>query len=76
MKDEDKSKEQLISELIVLRRQVRELKNLVRMSCNVHNPAQGTKGQKNRLEQGQKNFAIFLKSLLSAFSRPPLRVDV
>jgi len=47
VKDEDKSKEQLISELIVLRRQVRELKNLVRMSCNVHNPAQGTKGQKS-----------------------------
>lgn len=72
MKDEDKSKEQLISELIVLRRQVRELKNLVRMSCNVHNPAQGTKGQKKSTGTGAEKFRdIFEKSFVGIFQTTP-----
>jgi len=72
VRDEDKTKEQLISELVELRRQVRELKTMEKLRQKVHNPAQGINRQKKVTGTASEKYrAIFENSIVGIFQTTP-----
>ncbi len=72
MRDEDKTKEQLISELIQLRRQVKELKTQENLPQKANNPSQENSKQKKMTKTAAERYRdIFENSIVGIFQTTP-----